>query len=217
MASDEATLSISGGANFGTQAGQMITPDTQSDEQTKPSAHSTKTEAYDRVVMFTIKAEQQLITLRADGMDWKRVAEEFGVFSEHEDLERVMMAIEKDRGTAGRSGRQFLQLKVVQTQSINRIYFLVSTIQVPISKKADFALVYSRRDPAVRTVYDQSDRAGIALSQMTDTYTRRFVMAFGVEIKPAGGNSQETLAQLATWFAAGFAKLRELQELALLR
>ena len=57
--------------------------------------HSTKTEAYNRVVMFTIKAEQQLITLRADGMDWKRVAEEFGVFSKHEDLERVMMAIEK--------------------------------------------------------------------------------------------------------------------------
>ena len=26
MASDEATLSISGGANFGTEAGQMITP-----------------------------------------------------------------------------------------------------------------------------------------------------------------------------------------------
>lgn len=46
---------------------------------------------------------------------------------------------------------------------------------------------------------------------MTDPYTKRLVMAFCAEIKPAGGNSQEALAQLAIWFAAGFAKLRELQ------
>ncbi|KAL8768142.1 MAG: hypothetical protein Q9209_005533 [Squamulea sp. 1 TL-2023] len=116
-----------------------------------------------------------------------------------------------------KSGPQFLQLKSVQTQTINRTYLPVSAIQAPISKKADYALVYSRKDSAVRSVYDRFDRAGIALSQMTDIYTKRLVMAFGTEIRPAGGNSQEALAQLAIWFAAGFAKLCELQALALPR
>lgn len=116
-----------------------------------------------------------------------------------------------------KSGRQFLQLKSVQTQSINRTYLPISAIQVPVSKKADYVLVYSRRDPAVRSVCDRFDRAGIALSQMTDTHIKRLVMAFGAEIKPAGGNSQEALAQLAIWFTAGFAKLCELQASALPR
>ncbi len=45
---------------------------------------------------------------------------------------------------------------------------------------------------------------------MTDTHTKRLAMASGAEIKPANGNSVEALAQLATWFAAGFTKIREL-------
>ncbi|KAL8778582.1 MAG: hypothetical protein Q9213_007350 [Squamulea squamosa] len=106
---------------------------------------------------------------------------------------------------------QFLQLKSIQSQSLERTYLPVSAVEVPVSKKADYALVYSPRDPAVRSVYHRTDRAGISLSQMTDTHTKRLVMAIGGEVKPAGGNSQEALAQLAIWFAAGFAKLRELQ------
>lgn len=102
-----------------------------------------------------------------------------------------------------KSNHQLLQLKSLQTQSINCNYLPISAAHIPVSKKADYALVYSRRDPAVRSICDHFDRAGLTLSQMTDTHTKRLMMAVGTEIKPAGGNSQEALAQLAIWSAAG--------------
>ena len=37
-------------------------------------------------------------------------------------------------------------------------------------------------------------------------------MAAGAEVKIAGGNGEEGLAQLAIWMAAGYAKLRELDD-----
>ncbi|KAI4090622.1 MAG: hypothetical protein L6R37_007859 [Teloschistes peruensis] len=98
-----------------------------------------------------------------------------------------------------KSNHQLLQLKSLQTQSINCNYLPISAAHIPVSKKADYALVYSRRDPAVRSICDHFDRAGLTLSQMTDTHTKRLMMAVGTEIKPAGGNSQEALAQLAIW------------------
>ncbi|KAI4193567.1 MAG: hypothetical protein LQ350_008252 [Teloschistes chrysophthalmus] len=116
-----------------------------------------------------------------------------------------------------KSNHQLLQLKSLQTQSINRNYLPISAVHIPVSKKADYTLVYSRRDPAIRNICDQFDRAGLTLSQMTDTHTKRLMMAVGTETKPAGGNSQEALAQLAIWSAAGFTKLRDLQESALAR
>lgn len=45
---------------------------------------------------------------------------------------------------------------------------------------------------------------------MTDAHTKRLAMASGAEVKPAHGNSVEALAQLATWLASGFTKIREL-------
>ncbi|KAL8627070.1 hypothetical protein Q9189_007238, partial [Teloschistes chrysophthalmus] len=109
------------------------------------------------------------------------------------------------------------ECQILQTQSINRNYLPISAVHIPVSKKADYTLVYSRRDPAIRNICDQFDRAGLTLSQMTDTHTKRLMMAVGTETKPAGGNSQEALAQLAIWSAAGFTKLRDLQESALAR
>lgn len=79
-----------------------------------------------------------------------------------------------------------------------------------INKKADYALIFSPRHPEIAEIYRPLLRKGYNLSQMTDTHTKRLVMASVAEIKPANGNCVEALAQLATWFASGFTKIREL-------
>lgn len=45
---------------------------------------------------------------------------------------------------------------------------------------------------------------------MADTHKKYVAMASGVEVKSAHGSNVEALAQLATWLAPGFTKIREL-------
>ncbi|KAL8728826.1 MAG: hypothetical protein Q9166_005143 [cf. Caloplaca sp. 2 TL-2023] len=115
------------------------------------------------------------------------------------------------------SGRDFLQLESLQSQAIDHFFLPVSPQMSAINKKVDFALVYSPRDPTTKSICDRQERAGGTLSQMTDTWTSRLVMAAGAEVKAGRGDGDEALAQLAIWLAAGFTKLRQLQKQVALR
>lgn len=110
------------------------------------------------------------------------------------------------------SGKGFLIPKSIQSQSIDPAYLPSSTTGIPVSKKADYALAFSARIPTTASLYSDLDREGYKISQMTDTHTSRIAMAFGVEVKPAGGDGQEALAQLAIWIAAGFTHILSLQD-----
>lgn len=108
------------------------------------------------------------------------------------------------------SGVHFFELDSIQSQSIDSSYLPASRAPGLINKKADYALVYSPHHPEIAGVYRPLLLDGYTLSQMTDTYTKCLAMASGAEVKPAHGNSLEALAQLATWLASGFTKVREL-------
>lgn len=108
------------------------------------------------------------------------------------------------------SGVDFFELDSIQSQSIDSSYLPASRAPGLINKKADYALVYSPHHPEIAGVYRPLLLDGYTLSQMTDTYTKHLAMASGAEVKPVHGNSLEALAQLATWFASGFTKVREL-------
>lgn len=106
-------------------------------------------------------------------------------------------------------GVDFFELDGIQSQSIESPYLPASITPCLVNKKADYALVYSPRHPEVAEI-SRALLNDYTLSQMADTYKKCVAMASGVEVKSAHGSNLEALAQLATWFAPGFTKIREL-------
>jgi len=61
--------------------------------------------------------------------------------------------------------------------------YLPTSNHLTVTKKADFALAYSMREPEIRRISKALDTAGRFLTPMTGTLTKRLAMACGVEVK----------------------------------
>lgn len=84
-----------------------------------------------------------------------------------------------------------------------------------VQKKADIAWVFSRKHPDVIPYYNRLSLLGrLSISQTVDAYTKRIAIFAGAEVKKAGGNENESAAQLAIWSAAGIRMMRVLQQMA---
>lgn len=64
-----------------------------------------------------------------------------------------------------------VQIKSVQSQSIDHFYLPHTPAGTKIGKKADFAFLYSPRDATAGRIYKRLDKAGYRASQITDPYT----------------------------------------------
>jgi len=82
-----------------------------------------------------------------------------------------------------------------------------------VARKADLAIAFSPYDedvgPAIQSYLHGSP--DIALSQMQDAYTSTIPLVCGIEVKQAGGDSNEGLTQLAIWSTAGLEKTEQLR------
>jgi len=101
-----------------------------------------------------------------------------------------------------------------QTQTIEPL-LLPSLLQssLTVARKADLAIAFSPHDqdvgPAIQTYLHRSP--GVALSQMQDAYISTIPLVCGIEVKQAGGDSNEGLTQLAIWSTAGLEKTEHLR------
>lgn len=82
-------------------------------------------------------------------------------------------------------------------------------------KRIDYMLVFNFAHSTVGQYYDQIsfDGLGIPVSQMGDAHTKRLATFCGIEVKRESQDT-EARAQLATWMAAGFSRIRALEALA---
>jgi len=86
---------------------------------------------------------------------------------------------------------------------------------IAISKKADLAISLSPYSPPISGALSSFRRRNpvIPVSQMQDAYAGSVPLVAGIEVKQAGGDGNEGLAQLAVWAAAGLERAEELSVL----
>ncbi|KAE8153589.1 hypothetical protein BDV25DRAFT_21724 [Aspergillus avenaceus] len=108
-----------------------------------------------------------------------------------------------------------LQLKNVQSQTIDPNLLPRMRDKHPVSKKVDYTFAFSIREPQVTETYDHFLIASPhqTLSQTTDPFTKRVALFSGVEVKQSNGGGTEALVQLAIWLAAGLEKSSKLHNL----
>lgn len=81
-----------------------------------------------------------------------------------------------------------------------------------VDRKTDYVLSYSHRHPATSALYKKLEEANMGdVGHTMDALTKRTVLFFGFEIKPASGDQTEAESQISIWSAAS---IREKQELA---
>ncbi|KAL2818922.1 hypothetical protein BJX63DRAFT_47949 [Aspergillus granulosus] len=115
----------------------------------------------------------------------------------------------------GLKGHSILQVKNVQTQTIDPCLLPRLPHKSTVSKKADFTFAFSIRDPQVKETYNNFWNASPdqTVSQTTDPFTKRVALFSGIVVKQSNGGNTEALVQLAIWLAAGLEKLSQLQGL----
>ncbi|KAL4741738.1 hypothetical protein BDV11DRAFT_167873 [Aspergillus similis] len=108
-----------------------------------------------------------------------------------------------------------LQVKNVQTQSIDPGLLPRLPHQNVVSKKVDYTFAFSIRDPEVNETYNNFWNAypEQTVSQTTDPFTKRVALFSGIEVKESNGGNTEALVQLAILLSAGLEKLSRLQAL----
>lgn len=108
----------------------------------------------------------------------------------------------------------FLLTGFRQTQTIEPSFLpSLPTTSLAIAKKADLALAFSPYDQNIGPIIQSylSRNPGSTLSQMQDAYTSLIPLVCGLEVKQAGGDSNEGLTQLAIWATAGLEKVEQLR------
>jgi hypothetical protein len=110
--------------------------------------------------------------------------------------------------------KKLLLTRSRQTQTIEPSFLpSLPTTSLTVAKKADLAIAFSPYDHDIGPVIQSylSRNPGSTLSQMQDAYTSSIPLICGLEVKQAGGDSNEGLTQLAIWTTAGLEKVEQLQ------
>ncbi|KAK2626207.1 hypothetical protein QTJ16_004469 [Diplocarpon rosae] len=120
-----------------------------------------------------------------------------------------------DAAEIGTAKPHILHVESIQTQTVLPELH-PQHVSLSFEKKADLAFSFSPKHPIVRETIApiHRNRPSVALSQMTDSYTRTVPLVCGIEVKEKGGDYNEAVLQLAVWCAAGLEAVQGLWELA---
>ena len=102
-----------------------------------------------------------------------------------------------------------------QSPELHQVLLLVLPSSTSLQEKIDYTWTSSPKHNEVAPVCHslRLGELGITLSQMTNTYRRKWKMAMfcGAEVKRADGDELESRAELASWMAVGLRKSHSLR------